>query len=102
MKGLFFRETGSLDHLRVEELPLPVPKAGEVLVKVLAAAVNPSDTKNVLGKMAEVRPPKCPGGTLPAAFVQGTRTGRASRSSALAGISVLEGMAATRNLWLFP
>jgi hypothetical protein len=45
VKGLFFRETGSLDLLRVEELPLPVPKAGEVLVIVLAAAVNPSDTK---------------------------------------------------------
>jgi NADPH:quinone reductase-like Zn-dependent oxidoreductase len=43
-----------LDHLKVEELPPHVPKAGGVLVKVLAAAVNPSDTKNVLGKMAEV------------------------------------------------
>jgi len=61
MRGLFFRETGSLDYLRVEELPLPVPKGGEVLVKVLAAAVNPSDTKNVLGKMAEVQPPRVPG-----------------------------------------
>jgi len=40
---------------------MPVPKAGEVLVKVYAAAINPSDPKNVLGKMAETRPPRVPG-----------------------------------------
>ena len=61
MRGLLFRSTGSLDHLKVEELPIPVPKAGEVLVKVFAAAINPSDGKNVLGKMAETQPPRVPG-----------------------------------------
>ena len=40
---------------------MPVPKAGEVLVQVLAAAINPSDVKNVLGKMAETKPPRVPG-----------------------------------------
>ena len=29
--------------LRVEEVPIPTPKRGELLVKVLAAPVNPSD-----------------------------------------------------------
>lgn len=61
MRGLFFRNTGSLDNLKVEELPRPVPKAGEVLVKVLAATINPSDAKNVLGKMAETKTPRVPG-----------------------------------------
>ena len=61
MRGLFFRTTGSLDNLQVEELPMPVPKAGEVLVKVFAAAINPSDAKNVLGKMAETKAPRVPG-----------------------------------------
>ena len=61
MRGLFFRNTGSLDNLQVEELPMPVPKAGEVLVQVLAAAINPSDVKNVLGKMAETKAPRVPG-----------------------------------------
>jgi NADPH:quinone reductase-like Zn-dependent oxidoreductase len=61
MKGLFFRSTGSLANLKVEELPMPVPKEGEVLVKVVAAAINPSDVKNVLGKMAETKPPRVPG-----------------------------------------
>ena len=61
VRGLLFRNTGSLDNLKVAELPLPVPKAGEVLVQVLAAAINPSDVKNVLGKMAETKPPRVPG-----------------------------------------
>ena len=61
MRGLFFRNTGSLDNLQVAELPMPVPKAGEVLVQVLAAAINPSDAKNVLGKMAETKTPRVPG-----------------------------------------
>ena len=61
MRGLFFRNTGSLDNLNVEELPMPVPTAGEVLVKVHAAAINPSDAKNVLGKMPETKTPRVPG-----------------------------------------
>ena len=40
---------------------MPVPQAGEVLVQVLAAAINPSDAKNVLGKMAETTTPRVPG-----------------------------------------
>ena len=55
MRGLLFRNTGSLDQLQVAELPRPFPKVGEVLVQVLAAAINPSDVKNVLGKMAETK-----------------------------------------------
>jgi len=61
VRGLYFRNTGSLDNLKVEELPMPVPQVNEVLVKVFAAAVNPSDAKNVLGKMEESRPPRVPG-----------------------------------------
>ncbi len=61
MKGLYFRSTGSLANLKVEELPMPVPKEGEVLVKVGAAAINPSDVKNVLGKMRLTTVPRVPG-----------------------------------------
>jgi NADPH2:quinone reductase len=61
VKGLFFRTTGSLDNLQVEELPMPVPGAGMVLVQVHAAAINPSDAKSVLGKMAETTTPRVPG-----------------------------------------
>jgi NADPH:quinone reductase-like Zn-dependent oxidoreductase len=50
-----------LDNLKVKELPLPVPQPDEVLVQVVAAAINPSDAKNVLGKMAETTTPRVPG-----------------------------------------
>ena len=61
MRGLFFRKSGSLDELKIEELPVPLPGTGEVLVKVIAAAINPSDVKNVLGKLEETNPPRVPG-----------------------------------------
>jgi NADPH2:quinone reductase len=61
VRGLFFQNTGSLDNLQIADLPMPMPKAGEVLVQVLAAAINPSDVKNVLGKMAETKTPRIPG-----------------------------------------
>ena len=40
MRALKFHQTGSLDHLRLEEVPSPIPAAGEVLVQVKAAGVE--------------------------------------------------------------
>ena len=34
--------------VRVEQVPVPSPKPGEVLVKMVAAVVNPSDEKDVI------------------------------------------------------
>jgi NADPH:quinone reductase len=61
MRALKFHQVGSLDDLRVEELPPPTPAVGEVLVQVKAAAINPSDIKNVQGKMHETTLPRIPG-----------------------------------------
>ena len=61
MRALRFEKTGSLDDLSIRELPIPTPAAGEVLVRVKAAAVNPSDVKNVEGKMHETSVPRTPG-----------------------------------------
>jgi NADPH2:quinone reductase len=61
MRALRFEKTGSLDDLSIRELPMPTPAAGEVLVQVKAAAVNPSDVKNVQGKMHETSVPRTPG-----------------------------------------
>ena len=44
MKAAFFDTTGTPDVIRVGDLPRPVPKGGELLVKVLAASINPIDT----------------------------------------------------------
>ena len=61
MRALRFSKTGSLDELVVTDVPTPKPGEGEVLIKVKAAAVNPSDIKNVLGRMHETTTPRTPG-----------------------------------------
>lgn len=61
MRALRFSRQGTLDALELVELPDPVPRAGEALVEVRAAGLNPSDPKNVLGKMAQTTLPRVPG-----------------------------------------
>lgn len=61
MKALRFERFGDLDALEVAELPRPVPARGEVLVAVYAASINPSDVKNVQGKMEGTTLPRTPG-----------------------------------------
>jgi NADPH:quinone reductase-like Zn-dependent oxidoreductase len=61
MRALRFQQTGSLENLKVEDVPTPVPASNEALVQVKAAAINPSDVKNVLGKMHETTVPRVPG-----------------------------------------
>jgi NADPH:quinone reductase-like Zn-dependent oxidoreductase len=41
----------SLENLGVEAVPDRVVTGGEATIKILAASVNPSDVKNVQGKM---------------------------------------------------
>ncbi len=43
MKAAYFEKTGSPEVIQIGELPVPVPQAGEVLVRVTAAAINPID-----------------------------------------------------------
>src|SRR5277367_5292189 len=71
MRALRFQKTGSLDELKIEYMPKPVPSPGEVLVQVKAAAINPSDVKNVLGKMHETSLPRTPGRDFSGIVVEG-------------------------------
>ena len=71
MRALKFYQTGSLDDLRIEEVTMPTPAAGEVLVEVKAAAINPSDIKNVQGKMHETTVPRIPGRDFAGRIVKG-------------------------------
>jgi NADPH2:quinone reductase len=71
MRALKFDQTGSLDDLHIEEVTVPTPAAGEVLVEVKAAAINPSDIKNVQGKMPETTVPRIPGRDFAGTIVKG-------------------------------
>src|SRR5437879_11629519 len=62
MKSILVREFGGPEVLRLEEGPTPQPAAGQVLVRIHAAGVNPYDTYMRAGTYA-VKPslPYTPG-----------------------------------------
>jgi NADPH:quinone reductase-like Zn-dependent oxidoreductase len=71
MKALQFSRTGDLAALEVVDLPTPVPAAGEVLVQIKAAGLNPSDVKNVLGRFPYTTLPRVPGRDFAGVVVEG-------------------------------
>jgi NADPH2:quinone reductase len=71
MKSLRFSKFGDLTNLTIEELPLPTLAANEILVKIRAASINPSDVKNVQGKMEGVTLPRTPGRDFAGVVVEG-------------------------------
>ncbi len=57
MRAASYERTGPANEvLRVQEIPTPVPRAGEVRVKVAASGVNPSDVKSRAGLRTAVLP----------------------------------------------
>ncbi len=62
MRALRFGRFGDVSVLQIKEVPVPIPGPGEVLVKVHAASINPSDVKNVQGKMEGTILPRTPAG----------------------------------------
>lgn len=62
MRALRFHSFGALSAvLRIEEIPTPITGDGDLLVKVKAAAINPSDVKNVQGAFSQTTLPRTPG-----------------------------------------
>jgi len=49
MRAIRYHQHGSADVLKLEDLPIPEPGAGEVLVRLRAAGVNPVDWKQRRG-----------------------------------------------------
>ena len=60
MKAIRLHAFGDADQLRLEDAPIPVPAANEVLVRIVAAGVNPADWKIRSGRMAAAFPVKTP------------------------------------------
>lgn len=52
MKAVIIHEYGGPEVLKLENVPRPEPKENEVLVRVIAAGVNPADALLVSGKFA--------------------------------------------------
>ena len=62
MKAVRFDEYGGVDVLMVADVPQPEPGAGQVLVKVRAAAINPGEAKIRDGLLHERWPATFPSG----------------------------------------
>lgn len=73
MKSLRFAEFGPPSVLRIEEVPIPEPAKGEALVRVMAAAINPSDIGNVAGRFKNTTLPRTPGRDFAGVVVKGNR-----------------------------
>src|SRR5271163_5362674 len=73
MRALRFAEFGPPSVLRIEEIAIPEPGEGEVLVQVKAAAINPSDIGNVAGRFKNTTLPRTPGRDFAGIAVRGSR-----------------------------
>lgn len=70
MKALRFEQFGTPDVLVHRDIPTPALNAGEVLVKIHAAAINPSDAKIVSGLFGGAVP-RTPGRDFAGVVVEG-------------------------------
>lgn len=70
MKAYSFSRYGGPEVLSLEEIPTPSVRPGEVLVRVAAAGVNPSDLKNLSGRF-RTRLPRIPGRDFAGVIVEG-------------------------------
>jgi NADPH2:quinone reductase len=71
MRAIRIHQFGDVSNLKVEELPDPHPAPGEVKVQVRAASINPSDARNVEGKMEGTTLPRIPGRDFAGVIVEG-------------------------------
>jgi NADPH2:quinone reductase len=75
MRALRFAEFGPLPVLRIEEVAIPEPREGEALVQVKAAAINPSDIADVVGRFKNTTLPGTPGRDFVGVVVKGKQHG---------------------------
>ena len=73
MKAVRYDGFAGIDVLRVEEVERPVPGAGQVLVRVKAAGISPSEAVIRTGAVAQIFPSTFPSGQ---ALALGVAAGR--------------------------
>ncbi len=61
MRAVQIEQFSDPSALQIHDVPQPRPNPGEVLVEIRAAAINPSDAKNVQGAMKQTTLPRIPG-----------------------------------------
>lgn len=71
MMAVRFDSIGSLDALHLDAVARPQASEGEVVVRVHASGLNPSDYKNVLGKFPYTTVPRTPGRDFAGVIVDG-------------------------------
>ncbi len=61
MQVIEFKQFGDPSQLQLAERPIPKADAENALVRIEAASINPSDVKNVAGRMPQTTLPRVPG-----------------------------------------
>lgn len=71
MKSLRVHKDGDATSISIEDLPQPRPSTGQVLVKIRASAVQPSDVLNSKGAFPNTTFPRTPGRDFAGTVVEG-------------------------------
>ena len=61
MRAIQFRQFGNPSQLELVDRPAPAANDSTAIVQVIAASINPSDVKNVAGRMKQTTLPRIPG-----------------------------------------
>ncbi len=73
MKALQIDRTGTLDALAIRDLPDPKPSGDEIVIRVEAAGVNPSDVGIVMGRFPQLTLPRVMGRDFAGVVVDGPK-----------------------------
>ena len=71
MRALRLEKFGSVADLQIREIEKPQASAGQVLVEIWSAGINPSDVKNVTGAMKQTTLPRTLGRDVAGIVVEG-------------------------------
>lgn len=73
MQVIEFKEFGNPSQLYLAERPVPQANTDTAIVRIEAASVNPSDVKNVAGRMPQTTLPRVPGRDYSGVVVDGPK-----------------------------